>query len=405
MNAIQFFRLIRTIYRGHPPDLAFIQRLGLLAVKIGQIYALRPDFLEEDQCRELAKLYRQVAHIPTENAKELLKIAAPSALQEAIQFFDPIPRASASVGQVHHAILKTGEEVAIKLVKQQFTAGFRQDVQRLQRLFRVVIGLYPRLGGMANPLSLLAQIEKMTLSELDLRHEVAGQQELQAIYLRYRDQFDLSHLHFAQIYPAFSGERILVSEFLHLKTMDELIEKRTFTYDRLLEFFHIQGFYTFYIGTFHGDIHPGNIFVDETGFFFVDTGYIGRVSDKLRKNLFRFFDALSHYDYGACAHFLNKMADQEIEGSAYQRYEKAFFDLYREFKGKNVSQISFTRQMMQTIRLGVLSGMNFSEGIFDIIKNMMYLDGMVLRTNPAAVLLEDMRPFLNKYRSLIGTQD
>ena len=64
-----------------------------------------------------------------------------------------------------------------------------------------------------------------------------------------------------------------------------------------------------------------------------------------------------------------------------------------------MSQVSLTKKMMQTIRLGVLSGMSFDEGMFDIIKSLMYLDGMVIRANPDAVLLRDMRRFIDDFKA------
>jgi ubiquinone biosynthesis protein len=75
--------------------------------------------------------------------------------------------------------------------------------------------------------------------------------------------------------------------------------------------------------------------------------------------------------------------------------------LYADFKNTTVAQVSLTKKMMQTIRLGVLSGMQFEEGMFDIIKSLMYLDGMVLRVNPQAVLLKDMRRFIDDFRAVM----
>lgn len=401
MNTWNFFRLIRTLYRDTPPNITLIQSFGLLAVKIGQVYALRPDFLGEERCQELAKLYRHTQSIPREDALELLRTQGNESLQKHLTYFNPEPVASASIGQVHAGTLDTGESVAIKLVKKRFTKGFAKDVQRMKRLFRFAIAVYPKLAGVANPVDLLGQIERMTVSELDLRNEVAGHKELRDIHERFRATFDLSRLRFPTLHESLSGKDVLVSEFVSAKTIDEHMERGEFTYDQLLDFFHIHGFYLFYVGVFHGDIHPGNILYDERGFCFIDTGYIGRVSDRLRIHLFRFFDALSMYDYETCAQELNEMADDRIEGAAYVAYRQGFFDLYANFRGRSVSEVSFTQQMMRTIRLGVLHGMRFSEGIFDIIKSMMYLDGMVLRTNPNAVLLEDMRPFLARYRDVV----
>jgi ubiquinone biosynthesis protein len=63
--------------------------------------------------------------------------------------------------------------------------------------------------------------------------------------------------------------------------------------------------------------------------------------------------------------------------------------------------VSLTRKMMQTIKLGVHSGMAFEKGIFAIIRSLMYLDGMVLRCKPDAVLLRDMRRFIGEFEKLV----
>lgn len=401
MNAFGFIRLMRTIYGPGVPDIELIERLGLLAVKIGQVYALRPDFLNDEKCRVLTKLYRHTAYpTPYEDAEALLERSAPG-LRARLSSFESQPFASASIGQVHRATLISGEQVAVKVVKEHFSEVFRKDVESVKKLFRLAIALYPKLAGVANPVSLLAAIEKSTLSELDLRNETAGSRTLRDIYERSRGQFDLSRLEFMHIYGALSSENVMVSEYLSGPTLDELLQEGKMKYDDLLELFHIQGFFMFGAGTFHGDIHPGNIIFQDNKFYFVDTGYIGHVNERLRVNLFYFFDALSRWDYGASAKFLHVMSEKQLDAKAYAVFEEKFLKLYADFKNTSVSQVSLTKKMMETIRLGVLSGMEFHEGIFDIIKSLMYLDGMVLRCNPDAILMKDMRQFTESFKHIV----
>ncbi len=402
MNILNFLRLLNTIYVDRVPDIAFIQRMGLLAVKIGQVYALRPDFLGEGRCRALARLYSNTNSLPPEDALGLIRTYAGASYLQNFAEFDTKPFASASIGQVHHAVLRTGERVVVKLVKKNYAASFRRDVRSVRRLFQFAIFFYPRLRGVANPVSLLHQIEKMTLSELDLRNEAGGGNELQAIYEANKNRFDLSRLRFRKQFEELSSERILVSEFADGPTLDELLSKGLLSYESLLELFHVHGFFMFAVGTFHGDIHPGNIVLREGNFYFLDTGYIGRVSEPMRKNLFYFFAALSAYDYRESARCLNAMAERPIDGGKFAAFERKFLELYADFEGKSVSQVSLTSKMMQTIRLGVLSGMHFDEGMFDVIKSLMYLDGMVIRANPDAVLLKDMRRFIEEFKELVG---
>jgi ubiquinone biosynthesis protein len=399
MNPLNFFRLLRTLYGKGLPDIHLIQSFGLLAVKIGQVYALRPDFLNEEKCRELTKLYRHTDKVKPHDLDILIK----NVLGDLSNFssFDKDPIASASVGQVHKAILKTGEVVAVKLIKADVAKQFRKDVRSVQRLFRVAIFFYPKLRGVANPAELIGQIEKMTLSELNLINEIGGYKQLEKVLENHKQIFDTSLIKFAHVYESLSNENVLVMDYIEGKTMDELLDEGMLSYKELLEFFRLQGLFTYLGGVFHGDIHPGNIIISKNKFYFVDAGYIGKVNEKIRINLLNFFDHLSQYDYPQSAFYLNKMSDIEISGTAYERFEKNFVELYEGFKGKPVGEMSLTKKMMQTIRLGVLSGMSFGEGMFDIIKSHMYLDGMAIRCNPKAIILEDMRPFIQEYKSLL----
>ena len=95
------------------------------------------------------------------------------------------------------------------------------------------------------------------------------------------------------------------------------------------------------------------------------------------------------------------MADVSIEGAKFDHFQNRFLDLYKDFADQSVSKVSLTKKMMDTIKLGVHSGMTFEKGMFSIIKSLMYLDGMVLRCNPDAILLRDMRPFIEKFEKIL----
>lgn len=403
MNWIQFGRLIHTIYsrNGRLPDLEWIESLGLLAVKLGQVHALRVDFLEREKCEHLARLYRRNRALPAGNFLDLLATAAPAGFLDQFEQIEPRALASASVGQVHRARLKTGETVVIKAVKRNARAEFIADVASLKRLFRLATLAYPKLWRVGDPVGILDDIAEYTLSELDLRHEMAGQRTLRAIYDQHRDALDLSRLTFARAYEPLCNENVMVSEFIPGRSFDELLEAGILQYGTLLELFHIHGFCMFCVGTFHGDLHPGNVLLAGDKLCFIDTGYIGRVGPKIRRGLFEFFAALSEYDYPRCVTALNRMSDRELTGAEFEAFRENFIELYTGFKDSTVSQMSLTRQMMQTIKLAVHAGMRFEKGVFAIIRSLMYLDGMVLRCNPDAVLLRDIRPFIAEFENRI----
>jgi ubiquinone biosynthesis protein len=107
--------------------------------------------------------------------------------------------------------------------------------------------------------------------------------------------------------------------------------------------------------------------------------------------------ALSYYDYKLCAEKLNEMAVIGISGEKYQHFENKLLALYKDFTNTTVSEKSLTKQMMYTIRLGVLSGMTFEKGMFPIIKSLMYLDGIVLQGAPNMILMKEMRQYITAF--------
>ncbi|MEY4440600.1 MAG: putative protein kinase UbiB [Candidatus Parcubacteria bacterium] len=401
MNSITFLKLIWELYfKKGLPDIEKIQKWGLLAVKIGQVHALRIDFLGPEKCQHLSKLFRQNTEIRSEDISDLLDeylVRHPN----AFSFIQRTPFAAASVGQVYKAKLVTGEDVVVKVIKRDFKKTFIKDVKKVRRLFKIFLFLYPPLSRVGDPVGILNDIEEYTLAELDLHNEVTGQKVLRNIKEKYREKFDLSKLQFVHVFEDLCEENFMVTQYVSTKTYDELLQEGSVTYSSLLDLFYIHGFFMFIVGKFHGDLHPGNLLYQNDVFYFVDTAYIGSVPKKLSVGLMNFFEGLSKDDFKLSAYWLNKMSDVELEGTQFKNFEEKFLELYKDFGGKSVSEKSLTQQMMQTIKIGVLSGMHFEKGIFAIIRSLMYLDGMVLRGSPDAIILHDMNRFIEGYKPFV----
>lgn len=399
MRWLDFVRLFRMIFGKKTPDIDKIQELGLLAVKIGQVFALRIDFLGPEKCRALGRLYSRQNRVPPVQLDQLLAANGGPAFLAHFAEFERVPFAVASVGQIHRARLMGGQEVAVKLIKQDYAPAFDRDMARAELICKTAHFFYPRLRGVANPLAALRDLRAMTGRELDLRNEVAGHDVLQGIYRESCSRFNLDCLRFPTIHRGLSTRNLLVKDYVPGQTFDELLDQGRLSYQSLLDLFHIHGFYMFVKGIFHGDIHPGNVILNNGAITFIDTAYIGRVTQRIRASLFHFFDALSQFDYGSAAHFLHAMSAVALNTKAYAAFREKFEDLYADFTDMPVGKVSLTRKMMHTIKLGVLSGMAFEEGLFDIIKSLMYMDGMVIRANPDAVLLRDLRPFIAEFKA------
>lgn len=396
MQAFSFMRLMYEIFKKGDADIQRIQGMGLLAVKIAQMFALRIDFLTPQKCVQLSKLLQDNTTIDDRDFDTLTTGLGPMGvkLRTELAQIDPLPFASASVAQVHRGSCKDGSPVAVKLLKSDYVQRFEADVRQVTLFFKIAVFFYPKLRRVANPVAVLEMIRKDTLNELDLKRELAHHEVLKGIYHKHKGEVDLSDMAFQTIYPQWVDKGVLVSEFIPGETFETLLTRGELSYQQLLKLFHLHGFFVFAIGVFHGDLHPGNIMLWHDKIYFIDCGALGEVDEHLRKGLFYFMKNLSAFDFKGCAQSLHRMSEVALSQTAYQTFERRFLELYKDFAEKTVSEVSLTMQMMETIKLGVHSGMSFSKGMFPIIKSLMYLDGMVMRANPHAILMKDMRPYV-----------
>ena len=397
---------MRQILRKKPADLDWIQRQGLMAVKLAQIFALRPDLLGEEKCKQLQQLYQHAASIPPEDWEETLRSKAIPNFFDNFKTIDSTPLAAASVGQVHRATLHNGDEVVIKFVKQANAVKFRKEVNRMKSWLRIFLIFSPRLRKVGNPMALLNHVADYTTRELDLRNEISGAEELANIQAEIADEFPTPKLRFPKYYPKLSNENVLVSEFIEGISLEEGIENKSLEWSTLLELFRIHGAYLFGIGTFHGDLHPGNCIIDKQGrFVFIDNGAICHAPSFVNRSLFSFFEHLSRQEMHSAFMSLLDMTTKKPTGKKMQKYLNRMNEIYADFEKKPVGEQSLTRIMMQTVRAAVeLANAEFGEEAFPIIRALMYLDGLVIRTHPEVLLIKSMGPYLDEFRVKLGIE-
>jgi ubiquinone biosynthesis protein len=402
MKLVTFLRFFRQLKGKKPIDIDAIQSMGLLAVKLGQIFALRPDLIEPDRCIELQQLYSRASTIPEEDSQKLLDRFAPDGFMDHFKNIEMKPFAAASIGQIHRAELKDGSKVVVKIIKSDFEASFKRDVQRMKRWIRMGLFFNPRLRKVGNPIGLLAHIEDYTLRELNLLNEIDGRNQLIEHAEDIENHFAMPKLKFPKMWEALSNEHILVMEEITHPTLEDHLEAGTFTWPDMLELFRIHGAFMFGLGTFHGDLHPGNAMMDEQGnFHFIDTGAICNAPEHVRNALFGFFYFLAKGELKNAFDAMLTMAAVRPTGKTLDTYYASMNELYDGFVGTSVSEVSLTEQMMKTVKAAVLAGCAFGEEAFPIIRSLMYMDGMVLKGHPNVDLISSMGPYLDEFSVLI----
>ena len=407
MRFLTFVRFMRQITRKKPADLDWIQRQGLLAMKLAQIFALRPDLLGVEKCRQLQKLYQRASSLPAEDMMSNLKTNAPDGFFEAFEDIDSEPLAAASVGQVHRGRLKTGEEVVIKFVKKANAKSFTKEVIRMRRWLKIFMFLSPKLRKVGNPMALLNHVADYTLKELDLRNEIIGANTLSEIKEDVKEDFPMELLRLPKYWPDLSNEKVLVSEFIEGISLEEGIESGSLEWETLLQLFRIHGAYLFGVGTFHGDLHPGNCIIDKNdNFVFIDNGAICHAPEHVNRTLFTFFEHLANQKVDLAAKSLLNITKADTSKINLKKYYSKMEEIYDGFNDKTVTEQSLTKVMMKTVRAAVeLAKADFGEEAFPIIRALMYLDGLVIRTHPDAKLIVSMKPYLREFREGLNIEN
>ena len=392
---------MRQITKKSPANLDWIQKQGLLAVKLAQIFALRPDIISLEKCKQLQTLYSSASTIPAENVFKILKEKAPDSYHENISWFDVEPLAAASVGQVHRARLKTGENVVVKVIKEDHERKFKRDVKRMTRWLKLAMILSPKLRKVGNPIALLEHVQDYTLRELDLRNEIIGASKLHAIKEDLSEDFPMPRLKFPKYYPEISNRHVLVSELIDGQTLEQGIVKSNLAWEDLLELFRIHGAFMFGVGSFHGDLHPGNCILDTEGnFVFIDNGAICEAPKKVSSSLFNFFYHLSSNDKDMAFESLISLAERRPRSDKVEEFKKDMHGIYEDFENLSVGQQSLTEVMMKTVRSAVENaGADYGEEGFPIIRSLMYMDGLVIRTYPEVRLISEMTSSLDEFKT------
>ena len=404
MRLSTLVRFARELRGKKPVNIEKIQSMGLLAVKLGQICALRPDLLEPDRCIQLQELYSRAPSIPAENFDKLLNKYTSEDFKSNFNKIEPTPFAAASIGQIHRAELKDGTKVVVKLIKGDFKKSFERDVKRMKRWMKMGLFFNPKLKKVGNPIGLLNHIEDYTLRELNLLNEITGKDRLEQLAVEYNDKFPMPKLRFPKIWKELSNENVLVMEEIQDSTLESHLNAGTMEWEDLLQLFRIHGAFMFGMGVFHGDLHPGNAMMSSNkNFTFIDTGAICEAPDHVRKALFGFFYFLAKGELKNAFDAMLTMADVAPTGKTLQTYYDSMFELYDGFVGTSVSEVSLTQQMMKTVKAAVLAGCSFGDEAFPIIRSLMYMDGMVLKGHPDVDLISSMGPYLDEFATLIDT--
>lgn len=256
-----------------------LEDLGPTYVKIGQIMSSRVDLLPEAYCKELEKLRQNVKPLDPEVAKAIIEQETGKKIEELYTEFRDEPLGSASMGQVHYAVLKDGTPVVTKVQRPLIAEMMHEDYKLLKKLAKLVnVVSDDEDDQMIDLVSVIEELEKVTDEELDCRIEANNTKFFKEHCIE-----DEEKITCPTVYDELTTERIFTMSFVDGYTVshkDRIIEDG---YDPMAIGQAIAENFVHQVldaGWFHADPHQGNIMLSHGKPYWIDFGMIGHVSDK-----------------------------------------------------------------------------------------------------------------------------
>jgi predicted unusual protein kinase regulating ubiquinone biosynthesis (AarF/ABC1/UbiB family) len=309
-------RKYRAIYSSQATEFTSVAvELGGLIIKLGQFISSRVDILPKEYTDVLSELQDSVAPVDSEIILKRIEEESSGPIDDIFTALNPVPVAAASLGQVHKAILKNGETVAVKVMRPGIEETVTLDLSTLKVLIAFA-RRFTKIGKFVDLKEVYQEFEEVIIDELDYKKEANNIEKFRENFLEFPG------VSVPKVYEELSTSKFIVMEFIDGVKINEINKLEAFRVNKKKVASILFLSYLKQImedGFFHADPHPGNLLVKNDGTIaYIDFGMVGYVSDPMKESMFKL--ALSIYlkDAGGIVEafddlgFLRKKADKAL---------------------------------------------------------------------------------------------
>lgn len=409
-------RLLRWVRLGRRPKYSrgvrlrlALESLGPVFVKFGQVLSTRRDLIPSDVAQELALLQDRVPPFSSELAAKIVEKALGASPHVVFKHFEVDPVASASIAQVHFAVLHDGREAAVKVLRP----GMREIIDKDLALMRTFANFAHRLMADARrlrPREVVAEFEKYLHDELDLIREASNCSQLRRNFSPEsgRDQL----LMVPEVYWDFCTTNVFTMQRMHgisVSQVQHLTEAGIDLKDLARKGVEIFFSQVFSDGFFHADMHPGNIYVSDDPkslgrYIALDFGIVGSLSEFDKNYLAQNFLAFFQRDYRRVAQ-LHIESGWAPPGTREEELEGAVRAVCEPYFDRPLSQISLGQVLLRLFQTSRRFNVEIQPQLVLLQKTLLNVEGMGRDLDPELDLWDTAKPYLENWmRQRIGLQ-
>ena len=270
-----------------------LEELGPTYIKLGQILSMRQDLIPPEYANEFSKLQDDVQPFEMNEVEKLIRAELGSEIKDIYQYFEPVPIAAASIGQVHRAKLISGEDVVVKVQRPGIRKIINSDLDIMYSIASFAEEHLPE-AKLYQPVGIVEEFERTIKAEMDYTQEGRNADHFA------RNFRDDPRIYIPKVYWDCTSAKVLTLEFIdgvkssNFKELDRMeVDRREIGIDVLKAF--MKQIYD--DGFFHADLHPGNIFImKDSRIALLDFGMAGFLSQDMRNLLIDDLIALTRGD-------------------------------------------------------------------------------------------------------------
>ena len=374
-----------------------LETLGPIFIKFGQVLSTRRDLLPTDIADELAKLQDQVPPFPSDQAIAEIESTFGRPVAEIFGSFTREPVASASIAQVHFAVLPDGTEAAVKIVRPNMRPVIANDLALMDAAAGLIESVW-REGRRFKPREVVHEFATYLYDELDLMREAANASQLR------RNFAGSALLRVPEVYWDYCTTNVMTMERMVGTPISHVAELRAAGVDipRLaragVEIFFAQ---VFRDGFFHADMHPGNIFVAADGrYIALDFGIMGTLTDRDKNYLAQNFLAFFQRDYKRVA-LAHREAGWVPAETRLDEFESAIRAVCEPIFDRPLREISFGKALVRLFQTARRFNLEVQPQLVMLQKTLLNVEGLGRQLDPDLDLWTTAKPYLERW---IGEQ-
>jgi ubiquinone biosynthesis protein len=378
-----------------------LEALGPIFVKFGQVLSTRRDLIPMDIADELALLQDRVAPFASDKAAAMIEAALGAPTSTLFAQFETDPVASASIAQVHFAVLHDGRHVAVKVLRP----GMLEVIDKDLSLMRVLAGLIQRLvpdGRRLKPREVVAEFDKHLHDELDLLREAANCSQLRRNFGPESKRGEL--LWVPEVMWDYCASTVFTMERMYGIPVSQIERLKQAGVDiPTLARTGVEIFFTqvFDDGFFHADMHPGNIYVSDQPatlgrYIALDFGIVGSLSEFDKNYLAQNFLAFFQRDYRRVARLHIESGwvpattrEEELEG-AVRAVCEPYFD-------RPLAEISLGQVLLRLFQTSRRFNVEIQPQLVLLQKTLLNVEGLGRQLDPQLDLWKTAKPYLERW--------